>query len=120
MGHDIRANLTHHIELMLSGKLMEGFEKYYHADVVMSENAVPDPNRIGKAPNTAYETYFADNATWHDAKVGQIIVDQDNNTSAYEIYCDFTINGQRRQFTQACVQTWKDGQIIKETFYYKG
>jgi hypothetical protein len=32
---------------------------------------------------------------------------------------DFTINGARIQRTQIALAEWKDGQIVKETFYYK-
>ena len=118
MGNDIRKNLTHHLELMGQGKMLEGFELYYHNDVVMSENGVEDPTRIGKESNRNYETYFANNATWHGARVGQIIVDQEHNSSSYEMWMDFTFGGQRMTRTQSAVQTWKDGQIAKETFYY--
>lgn len=119
MGSDIRENLTHHFELMGQGRVLEGFELYYHPDVVMSENGDVDPNRQNKEANRQYETYFANNAQWHDMKVGNVIVDQANNTSAYEMFMDFTFQGQRIARTQAAVQEWKDGQIIKETFYYK-
>lgn len=117
MNHDIRANLDDLINGLLTGRLLEVFDKYYHDDVVMSENAEQDPNRVGKAANRGYEAYFASNATWHDAKVGAIAVD--GNTSMYEMFCDFTINGTRMTHWQACIQEWKDGKIIRETFYYK-
>jgi hypothetical protein len=118
MSNGIRAKITHHLELMSQGRMLEGFELYYHPQVVMSENAVPDDKRIGKEANRQHETWFANNAEWHGAKVGRIIVDEDNNTSAYEMWLDMTVGGQRVTHTQTAVQTWKDGQIIDETFYY--
>jgi hypothetical protein len=117
MGHDNRANLQDLIQGLLTGRLMEVFEKYYAEDVVMSENALEAETRVGKEKNRGYEAYFAANAQWHDAKVGPLIVDGDH--SAYEMYMDFTFLGQRMQRTQVAVQEWRDGQIVKETFYYK-
>jgi hypothetical protein len=118
MAHDIRANLNDLIQSMLSGKLLEAFDKYYADDVVMSENGVDDPARHGKEKNHAYEAFFVANAQWHDARVGNVVVDGDK--SAYEMYMDLTFMGNRMTRTQVAVQEWRDGQIIKETFYYQG
>lgn len=115
---DNRANLQGVIDGILNGRLLEAFDRYYHDDVVMSENGEEDPKRIGKAANRGYEEYFVNNATFHGARVGTVIVDGDN--SAYEMWMDIEMGGQRFQRTQFAVQQWKDGRIIKETFYYKG
>ncbi len=85
----------------------------------MSENAENDPKRHGKAANRGYEEFFVNNAQWHDARLDRIAVDEENGTSAYEMYMDLTFMGNRMQRTQVAFQTWKDGQIINETFYYK-
>lgn len=119
MSHDIRANLTDLLDGLLTGKLMEKFELYYGDDVVMSENGDEDPTRVGKEQNRAYEAYFAANAQWHGAKLGAIAVDQESGTAAYELWMDFTINGQRLTRHQATFQVWKDGKIVRETFYYR-
>lgn len=116
MSHDVRANLDDLLNGLLTGRLLEVFEKHYHADVVMSENGKDDPERHGKDKNRAYEAYFAEHATWHGANVTDILVDGDR--SAYVMFCDFTFHGQRLTFTQSAVQRWKDGQIIQETFFY--
>ena len=114
-----RKNLMLLLEGLTTGKLLEAFDQVYADDVVMMENAVPDPNRTNKAANRAYEQYFVDNATWHDAKLGPVIVDGDH--SCYEMYMDLTFQGTRMQRTQVAMQTWnKDGKICKEVFYYKG
>ncbi|RYZ48657.1 MAG: nuclear transport factor 2 family protein, partial [Sphingobacteriales bacterium] len=41
--------LRHINELVISGKMMEAFEKYYHDEVIMQENDMPAT--IGKAAN---------------------------------------------------------------------
>jgi hypothetical protein len=119
VAHDIRANLNALIEGLQTGKTLEVFDKYYADDVVMSENAEEDPKRIGKAANRAYEAYFVEHAQWHGARIGRVTVDVQNNTSAYEMWMDLTFLGQRMQRTQTAVQTWRDGRIVQETFYYK-
>ncbi len=115
---DNRANLQGVIDGIMAGKILEGFDRYYHDDVVMSENGEQDPGRVGKAKNRAYEEYFAANAKFHGARVDRVIVDGDH--SAYEMWMDFEMGGARMQRTQMAVQTWKNGQIIQETFFYKG
>lgn len=113
-----RKSLMELIEALSTGKLLEAFDRLYADNVVMMENNEPDPNRTNKAANRAYEEYFVKNATWHDAKLGPVMVDGDH--SCYEMYTDFTINGTRMKRTQVALQTWdKDGKIAKEVFYYK-
>ena len=112
-----RKNLMELLDGLGSGRLMEVFDKFYADDVVMMENAEPDPKRIGKAANRAYEQLFVDNAQWHGAKLGPVVVDGDH--SAYEMWMDLSFMGQRMQRTQVAMQWWKDGKIVKEVFYYK-
>lgn len=112
-----RANLMELLDGLTTGRLMEVFEKFYAEDVVMSENGDEDPARVGKANNRGYEAYFAANAEWHGVKLGAVLADGD--ITAYEMWMDFTINGMRIVRTQWSVQTWKDGQIVREVFYYK-
>lgn len=111
-----RKNLLDVIEHITTGRLMAGFEKYYAENIVMSENGADDPARHGKEKNRAYEQYFVDNATFHDARIGPVIADGAH--TAYEMYMDVTFGGNRFQRTQWSVQEWKDGQIVRETFFY--
>lgn len=114
-----RQNVLDLIEHITTGKLLDGFEKHYCETCVMSENGIPDQTRTGKDVNREYETYFANNAEFHDVKVGPVIAD--GNVTAYEMSMDFTMGGNRMQRTQWAVQEWNDeGQIAKETFYYNG
>ncbi len=117
MTHDIRANLTDLLDGIGSGRLLEAFDRHYHDDVVMKENDEHDPKRVGKAANRAIEEMVVANSEWHGAKVGAILVDGDE--SAYEMWMDATMFGTRIVRTQVARQTWKDGKIIAEVFYYK-
>lgn len=113
---DNKARILDLIEGMTTGKLMEKFEQYYADDVIMSENGADDEGRHGKDKNRAYEQYFVDNAEWHGAKVGPVIGDGEH--TGYQMWMDLTFAGQRVTREQWALQTWKDGKIVRETFYY--
>jgi hypothetical protein len=112
-----RANLMELLNGLSTGRLMEVFDKFYADDIVMSENGSDDPSRHGKEKNRAYEAYFAAHAEWHGARLGPVLADGDH--TAYGMWMDFTLNGQRITRDQWSVQTWRDGQIVHEAFYYK-
>lgn len=113
-----RASLAKLLDALTTGRIMEVFDELYAEDVVMSENAAEDPARVGRTANRAYEQYFMDNAEWHGARLGPVLVDGDH--SAYEMWMDLSFMGQRMQRTQVALQTWNDrGQIVREVFYYK-
>ena len=107
--NDLIAHIT-------SGRLMDGFERYYADEVVMSENGTEDAARVGKEANRAYEQYFVDNSKWFGVRVDAVLAD--GNTTAYQMWMDFEMGGQRMARTQFAVQEWKDGKIVKETFHY--
>ena len=112
-----RKSIQDIIEHVTTGRVLEAFEKYYDETVVMSENGDPEQTRTGKEANRGYETYFVENAVWHGVKVGPVLADGD--VTSYEMWMDFTIDGQRVTRTQWAVQHWTDkGLVAKEAFFY--
>ncbi|WP_286748142.1 nuclear transport factor 2 family protein [Roseivirga sp. UBA1976] len=103
-------------DLVLQGKAMEAFEKYYHEDVVMQENDLPPT--VGKAANrTREEEFFANITEFRGAKPLKVTVGE--GVSMVEWHYDYTHKEWGvRNYTQVSVQEWKDGQIIREKFYY--
>jgi hypothetical protein len=102
--------------LILNGKAMEGFEKYYANDVIMQENeTVPT---IGKDANRQREhNFFSSITDFRGAKVLGHAVGE--NTSFVTWHFDYTHKEWGvRNYTQVSVQTWKDGKIVKEQFFY--
>lgn len=102
--------------LVLSGKALDAFEKFYHEDVVMQENeAVPT---VGKAANLQREKEFFGNITeFRGAEVKGIAIG-DNLTTVIWSY-DYTHKEWGvRKYTQVSVQHWQGGQIIREQFFY--
>ncbi|MGZ3838600.1 MAG: hypothetical protein ACXVLT_09320 [Flavisolibacter sp.] len=58
---EIETSLTELNSLVLNGKMMDAFEKYYHDDVVMQENHLPPT--ISKLANRQRELTFLNNIT---------------------------------------------------------
>jgi ketosteroid isomerase-like protein len=103
-------------DMVLSGKALEAFEKYYADDVVMQENS--DEPRVGKEANRkAEEEFFASLAEFHDGKVLASAVNGD--TSFSEWFMDVTFkNGYRMKLAQVAVRKWKNGKVVHERFFY--
>ncbi|MDN5201323.1 nuclear transport factor 2 family protein [Fulvivirgaceae bacterium BMA10] len=109
-------NLNELNQMILSGQILDAFEKFYDDNVVMQENS-QEP-RVGKDVNREYEKQFVSNVEeFHSAEV--LSTAENGDTTMAEWHMDITFKGgQRQQLNQAAVQTWKDGKIIKERFYH--
>jgi hypothetical protein len=101
---------------VLAGDIMGAFEKYYAEDVVMQENSdAPFP---GKATNREREQQFVNSiGEFHGAKVVSSAVNDNISFSEWEMDVTFK-GGTRYKLAQIAVRTWKDGQVVRERFYY--
>jgi hypothetical protein len=113
---DLRANFEDIKNLVLQGKAMEAFEKYYADDVVMQENE--QPATVGKEANRARELDFFSNVTeFRGAEVKAVAYGEDVIMS--EWFIDYThAEWGKVTHDQVSVQRWKDGKVIHERFYY--
>lgn len=116
----IRENVDGLNKMILEGNIMDAFEKYYADDVVMQDNETP--LRVGKDVCRGYEEAFVNGLTaFRGAEVRNVLVSEDANISAVEMWMDFThkewgdVN-----VVQVTLQRWKDGQIVNEKFHYNG
>ncbi len=110
-----RENVHAVIDGILKGDILGTFDRWYADDVVMSENGAEE--RVGKAANRAYEEAFVNGVEFHGAELGTVIVDGDH--AAIEWSFDFTPKGGERVVQkQVAVQTWRDGQVVREDFYH--
>ena len=103
-------------DLVLQGKGLEAFEKYYHPEVVMQENE--DIPTIGKEGNRRREEEFFSSITeFRDANPLKVTVGEE--VTMVEWQYDYTHKDWGvKNYKQVSVQEWKDGLIIKEKFYY--
>lgn len=113
---EIRQSLEDLNSLVLQGKSIEAFQKYYHEEVAMQENE--NAPTIGKAANLQRELEFYGNVTeFRGAHPLKVAVGEDY--SMVEWHYDYTHKDWgAKNYTQISVQEWKDGKIIKEKFYY--
>lgn len=113
---NLKTNVEELNELILGGKIMDAFEKFYAEDVVMQDNNYPQ--RVGKDENRQYEAAFVDGLTeFRGAKVLNTVISDD--MVAVEWWMDYTHKDYGiRNYKQLSVQRWKDGQIVEEKFYY--
>lgn len=103
-------------DMVLSGKAMDAFEKYYAEDVVMQENS-EEPRR-GKAANRkAEQDFFASVDQWHSGRVVASAINGDTSFSEWEMEITFK-GGPRIKMSQVAVRQWKDGKVANERFFY--
>lgn len=103
-------------EMVMQGKALDAFEQFYHHDIIMQEN--DNPIVVGKDANRIRENEFFGAITdFRGAKV--LSVTSNENTTMVKWHFDYTHKDWGvRNYHQVSVQEWKDGQIVKENFYY--
>ena len=103
-------------QMVLEGKALDAFDKFYADGVVMQENSAAPI--IGKAANRAREVEFFSSIT--DFRGAQVLsVGSSDDKTYVEWTFDYTHKDWGvRKYQQVAVQTWKDGKIIHERFYY--
>jgi hypothetical protein len=113
---DLRTLVDELNQMILEGKILDAFEKFYAEDVVMQDNDYPA--RVGKAINRQYEEDFVNGLTeFRGAKVVSTLIS--DGLAVVEWWFDYTHKDYGvRNYTQLAVQRWKNGQIVEEKFYY--
>ncbi len=111
----IQNSVAEIITLALSGKGIEAWEKFYHADVekvdldgisIKSKKSVIDANNTLTANITEVRTF---------AHINTFVK---GNRSVITWDVDFDVKGLGTiNTTEVCIQDWQDGQIIKERFF---
>lgn len=107
-------------DMILQGKILEAFDKFYAEDIVMEEE---DNRREGKEANREYEEQFVGSLQeFHSAEIKARGIDEDNNVTFSEWENEMTLEGVGRvEQKQVAVRTWNDdGQITHEKFYKLG
>ena len=104
-------------QAILSGKVLEAFEKYYADDVVMMEN---NTRYEGKEVNRKREIeFFGKVQEFHGVELVGSAVNGDRSYSEW-VY-EVTLKGApRMRLEQVAARQWKDGKLVFERFYFKG
>jgi hypothetical protein len=113
---DLKTKVDQLNQMVLEGKILDAFEKFYADDVVMQDNDYPA--RVGKEMNRQAEEAFVNGLTeFRGARVLNTIVSDD--IAATEWWFDYTHKDYgSRNYRQLAVQRWKNGRIVEEKFYY--
>ncbi|MBD2102567.1 nuclear transport factor 2 family protein [Leptolyngbya sp. FACHB-261] len=92
------------------------YERFYAEDVVVQENL--QAPRVGRAMSIERQLRMNANVKEvHDFKIGPVLVDGDH--SVVEMHIDLTtLDGYRIRIEELGMQTWKDGLIVRERFFY--
>ncbi|MBI5804007.1 ester cyclase [Candidatus Pacearchaeota archaeon] len=114
----IREDVKELNDMILNGKIMEAFEKFYAEKVVMQENS--EEPRVGKDTNREFEKQFmAMVKEFHGMKLNASAFNEEKGIVMNYWEMDVTMRGKpRRKSSQVAVQEWKNGKIIKERFFY--
>ena len=112
----IKRNIEDLNNLVLTGKALEAFDKYYDENVVMQENA-SEP-MVAKEANRKREIEFFSSITdFRGASVKSMGIGENTSFVVWEF--DYTHKDWGvRKYTQVAVQTWENGKIVKEQFFY--
>ncbi len=113
---DLRTEVDQLNQMILEGKILDAFEKFYDEKVVMQDNDYPA--RDGKEINRQFEEAFVNGMVeFRGAKVLNTIISDD--IAVVEWWMDFTHKDYGvRNYRQIAVQRWKNGKIVEEKFYY--
>jgi ketosteroid isomerase-like protein len=94
----------------------EVYNRYYAEDVVVQENM--QPPRVGRALSIERQKLMNANVKEiHNFKIGAVLIDGDR--SMVEMHLDATTkDGYSIHLEEVGLQTWKDGRIIYERYFY--
>jgi ketosteroid isomerase-like protein len=108
-------DLVNHIQ---QGKILEAMNEFYAPDVAMQENN--NPPVTGLDANVEREKQFlASVKEWRRTDISSVAVDEAKGKTLVQYVFDFVNTaGQPVHYDQVAVQTWKDGKIVHERFYY--
>jgi ketosteroid isomerase-like protein len=99
-----------------AGRIPEAIERFYADGAIMQENR--QPHTVGKAANLARELAFGDTVErWHEVTARSIAVDGDQVLIEW-VFEYTTREGQRIRMEEVAQQTWRDGKIVRERFFY--
>lgn len=114
----LREHVNNLNNMILQGQILDAFDKYYAEDVQMAE--VGQEPRVGKAACRQFEEAFVSSLTaFRGAEVKAVTTDEENGVAMVEWFFDYTHKDWGdRTYDQVTVQHWKEGEIVKETFYY--
>lgn len=103
-------------DMLLQGEQIEALEKFYDPQVEVQEND-NDPVRGKVKAIEARKAFLAGVKEINSVKPLKVAVGEGTTMVEWQVAYHLK-EGTEQQFTQVAVQEWKDGQIVKEKFYF--
>jgi len=122
MSTDTHTSLRERVEtlnrMILEGKILDAFDRFYAENVVMADNFTGD--RVGFDTCRKFEEDFVSNLTaFRGAEVLDLAVDEANGLAFVKWHFDYSHREWGdRAYNQVAVQLWKGGKIVHERFIY--
>ena len=122
MSTAIQTNLAARVNDLVSyiqqGRIIEAMNEFYAENLVMQENN--KPATVGLAANIEREKAFvAYVKQWKSLNVEAVAIDAARGKTLVQSNFEFeAVDGKTLKYDQVSVQTWKDGKIVSEKFYY--
>lgn len=113
---DTNVRIHELIDYVHNGRILDAMREFYADDVVMEEPAYG--KTVGLAANIEREQHFVDSvAQFKNFQANAIGIA--DNVAFYENVMDWVgVDGKDYHVEQVSVQTWRDGKIVHERFYY--
>ena len=103
-------------QMVLQGKILEAFDRFYDDGVVMQENGATPT--VGKSANRAREEKFVESIEqFHGAEVLGSSAGADRSYSEWVMDVTFK-GGIRAKLEQVAARQWRHGRIVHERFYF--
>jgi hypothetical protein len=114
---EVRNRVQELLEFFKSNPPVEQvYERFYDENVVVQENL--QPPRIGRTLSIERQQRMNANVKEiHDFQIGAVLVDR--NRSVIEMHLELTTHdGYRIRLEEVGMQTWENGLIIHERYFY--
>ena len=117
-GEQLEARANDLVSYIREGRIIEAMHEFYADDTQMQENN--NPPTVGLAANVEREHQFlASVKKWLSFEVGAVAVDASRGKTTIQSTLAFEgVDGKTYRTDQVAVQTWRDGKIAHEKFYY--
>ncbi len=117
-GLDIASRVRDLLSYVQQGRIVDAMYEFYAPDVRMQENN--NPPTVGLEANVEREKQFvASVRQWQRFEVKSIGVDPERGVAFVQSELEFDgVDGKTYRSDQVAVQTWRDGKITHEKFYY--
>ena len=115
---DLGARARDLVSYIQNGRIIDAMNEFYADDVRMQENN--NPPTVGLAANLERERQFVNSVRqWKSLNVEAVAVDPQRSRTLVQVNFEFDgVDGKAYRYDQVAVQTWRDGKIVDEKFYY--